>query len=59
MKSLAKIVATICVGYLAAIFVHEKGYNKGVKDVLKENDIDSFTYKSKTGNSIVYHKPEK
>lgn len=59
MRTLAKIVGTACVGYLAACFVQEIGYQKGVKDVLKANNIDSFTYKTKKGNEIVYRKPTK
>lgn len=59
LGKLAKLVGGLCVGYLAACYVQEIGYQKGVKDVLKENDIDSFTYKTKRGNSIVYHKPSK
>ena len=58
MKTLAKVVATVCVGYLAACFVNEIGYQRGVKDVLKENNIDKFVYKTKNGNELVYRKPE-
>jgi hypothetical protein len=58
MRKLAKFVGAICVGYLASIMIKEIGYQRGVKDVLKENDIDSFTYKTKHGSEIVYRKPE-
>jgi hypothetical protein len=58
MGKLGKIIGTVCIGYLAYIVTHGIGYNHGVKDVLKENDIDSFTYKTKHGSEIVYRKPE-
>ena len=57
MNKLCKIIGTVCVGYLAYVITHEIGYNHGVKDVLKENNIDSFTYKTKQGSEIVYRKP--
>lgn len=56
MRSFYKIVAGVCAGYLAALVTHELGYQHGVKDVLKANGIDSFSYKTKKGNEIIYHK---
>ena len=58
MRKLGKIIGAVCAGYLAYVVTHELGYNRGVKDVLKENNIDSFTYKTKHGTEIVYRKPE-
>lgn len=56
MKTFTKFVTTVCVGYLTVIFTHEIGYRKGVKDVLKANNIDKFVYTTKQGDDIVYHK---
>lgn len=56
MKTFTKIVTMACVSYLAVIFTHEVGYRKGVKDVLKVNNIDKFVYTTKKGDEIVYHK---
>ena len=59
MLKLTRIVGAVCAGYLAYVFTHEIGYQHGVKDVLKANNIDSFTYKTKHGSEIVYRKPNK
>ena len=56
MKKLFRIGLLLAGGWIVTSVVRAKGYAEGAQDVMKENNIDTFSKKLSNGNTITFNR---